>query len=86
MNSTQSAVNRQAELSAQTRRLDTDRIILAALESLEREVTSRGLNYPGSFITGAAGIETRHTPDSGNAYGLELLAEIRAGLSPLVRA
>lgn len=77
--------NRQAELNAQTRRLDKDRIILAGLEQLAHTARLRGLLYPGTFIAGASGIETRHTPDTGNAYVLELLAEIRAGLSPLVR-
>lgn len=77
--------NRQAELNAQTRRLDKDRIILAGLIALEVQAHVRGLYYLGAYIASASGIETRHTPDSGNVYASELLAEIRAGLSPLVK-
>jgi hypothetical protein len=77
--------NRQAELNAQTRRLDKDRIIFAGLQLLAHSAKTRGLLYPGTFIAGASGIETRHTPETGNAYVLELLAEIHAQLSPLVK-
>lgn len=77
--------NRAAELNAQTRRLDIDRIILAGIVALEEQANARRLNFFGAYVAGAAGIETRHTPDSGDAYTLELLAEIRRGLSPLVR-
>jgi len=77
--------NRAAELQAQTRRLDRDRIILAGLVALEQQASARRLNFFGAYVAGSAGIETRHTADSGDAYTLELLAELRASLSPLVR-
>jgi len=78
--------NRAAELNAQTRRLDKDRLIFAALDEFERNAKTRGyLRGYGSYLGGCAGIETRHTEDAGNVYVLELLAEIRASLSPLVR-
>lgn len=76
--------NRQAELNAQIRRLDKDRIVLSALAFLEQEAKARGYRYVGTFIAGGANIE-RHTKDRGNAYVLDLLAEIRAQLSPLVK-
>lgn len=77
--------NRAAELNAQTRRLDRDRIIISAIEYLEHEARSRGYHFVGCFVGGASGIDTRHTPDNGEVYVSELLAEIRASLSPLVR-
>jgi len=82
----ESGRNRTAELNAQTRRLDKDRLIFAALDEFERNAKTRGyVRGVGSYLGGAAGIETRHTEDAGNVYVLELLAEIRASLSPLVR-
>lgn len=78
--------NRQAELNAQTRRLDKDRIVFQALENLELDAKRRGyVRGVGAYLGGACGIESRHTEDAGNVYVLELLAEIRASLSPLVR-
>ena len=78
--------NRAAELHAQTRRLDKDRLIFAALDEFERNAKDRGYTRGvGSYLGGASGIETRNTDDAGNLYVLTLLAEIRAGLSPLVR-
>jgi len=78
--------NRAAELNAQTIRLDKDRLILAALDALEHNaylrVGPRGL---GAYLAGAANIETRHLGDSGQTYVLQLLTQLRLGVSPLVR-
>ena len=83
------ARHRAAEDAALSRRLDRDRIIVAALDSLESESHDKGLSY----LAGAANIplerfpgDTRFADSQHRAdYIRELLAEIRAELSPLVR-
>ena len=78
-----------AERNARDRRLDRDRIVFAALETLEHVATSDTLDGSVSaFIAGAADIRlarfTNHTERA--VYIRELLSEIRAELSPLVRS
>jgi hypothetical protein len=78
--------NRAAEEAARERRIDKDRIIKLAIDSLVRDVIARGWAYPNCFIGGAAGVTgAREHGDSGDAYVGELLAEITAQLSPVVR-
>ncbi len=83
---TESQRNKAAEEAARGRRLDRDRIIKLAIDSLIVDTTRRGWAYPNCFIGGAAGVTgAREHGDSGDAYVGELLAEILAQLSPAVR-
>jgi hypothetical protein len=82
---TESQRNRAAEDAARIRRVDKDRIIRLAIDSLERHVVEHGWAYPNCFIGGAAGIDARTSSDFGDVYVGELLAEILAQLSPLSR-
>ena len=82
---TESQRNRAAEEAARERRIDRDRIVKLAIDSLLRDVIARGWAYPNCFIGGASGITgARGHADSGDAYVGELLAEILAQLSPMV--
>jgi hypothetical protein len=82
---TESQRNRAAEEAARLRRLDRDRIIKLAIDSLLTDVGRRGWAYPNCFIGGAAGIDTLAHADNADSYVGELIAEIRAQLSPAVR-
>ena len=77
--------NRAAEEAARARRIDKDRIVKLAIDSLLRDVIARGWEYPTCYIGGAAGISSCGMLDCGESYVAELLAEIRAQLSPVVR-
>ena len=92
------ALHRAAEDNARNRRIDRDRIIRAALDSLESEASDRAIlecsslecsrsvdpvNY--SYIAGCAEIPLGHGEPNRADYVAELLAEIRAELNPLVR-
>ena len=74
-----------AEDAARARRLDKDRIVKLAIDSLIRDVTARGWTYPNCFIGGASGITMPKDTDSGDSYIGELLSEVYAQLSPLVQ-
>ena len=85
------ARHRAAEDAVLSRRLDRERIIAAALDSLESDSLDRAGDL--SYLAGAANIplerfpgDTRFADSQHRAdYIRELLAEIRAELSPLVR-
>ena len=83
------ALHRAAEDAQRNRRLDRDRIIRAALDSLESESTfaiRTGNHRPDySYIAGCAEIPLGHGEPKRADYVRDLLAEIRAELSPLVR-
>ena len=84
------ALHRAAEDSARNRRIDRDRIIRAALDSLESESIRKPerivVSYPDySYIAGCAEIPLGHGEPNRADYVAELLAEIRAELNPLVR-
>lgn len=75
-----------AEQLARLRRINRDRIIVAALDLLMLESIDRSVacDYH-AYIVGAANLQTSHLPDYANvrAYVDALLSEIRAELSPL---
>ena len=82
-----------AERAAIQRRQDKDRIVQAALDTLEVCAIDNGISTGipraglANYIAGAADIpiaERGHTVENRVAYILELLADIRAELSPVV--
>ena len=84
------SIHRAAEDNARNRRLDRERIICAALNTLEsesmyfkRSTSAHVLDY--DYIAGCAGLPLGHGEPNRADYVAELLAEIRAELSPLVR-
>ena len=80
------ALHRAAEDSARNRRIDRDRIIRAALDSLESESTRGDDRYVDhGYIAGCAEIPLGHGEPNRADYVAELLAEIRAELNPLAR-
>ena len=89
----QSYRDRQAENAAQLRRLDKDRIIQAALDTLESDSIDKARDSHLSYLAGCANIPMeRFIGDTRFADGIarratyirDLLAEIRRDLSPLV--
>ena len=77
------ALHRAAEDSARNRRIDRDRIIRTALDSLESDSTYGRPDY--AYIAGCAEIPLGHGEPNRADYVAELLAEIRAELNPLAR-
>ena len=81
--------HRDAEHVAWQRRTDKDRIIQAALDTLTVDSLDKsiGIDGPADYIAGAANIPVTQFIDYADRgeYIRELLAEIRAGLSPVVR-
>ena len=81
--------HRDAEHLAWQRHTDKDRILQAALDTLESEAVDKSLLRNGTmnYIAGAANIPLSQFPgdDDRAQYVRELLMEIRLGLSPVVR-
>ena len=81
-----------AEREARNRRLDIDRILQSALDSLESEATDGAMRLPQrgghlTYIGNAAGIHVTRFADYQDRanYIAELLTDIREGFSPVVR-
>ena len=87
-NAEQAHIN--AEREARQRRIDRDKIVQAGLDALQAEATDNtGYLLEGKalgWIAGAADINTERFDEARDAQGYirELLAEIRAELSPVV--